>query len=270
MPKRELFALAALPVVVVVVLWLPAWAFFALVFGATAIAGDELLRMARGRGIACGRVLPLLALAGLMAAAWGFGFHGLAVAVVAILMLVPAAHLAHRSGPEGRLAGVAVACLVALFLGVSASSLGWLRSRPAELDNVRFVLFYLGTIWVGDSGAYYVGKRLGRHRMSPRVSPNKTWEGLLGGALATIAAAALLNFLFGVSMPWPELAGVAVILTVVVPVGDLVESQFKRDTRVKDSSSLLPGHGGMLDRTDSLFYAAPWVLGYLLATGLMR
>ncbi len=270
MPTRELFAIAALPIVVVVVVWLPAWAFLAVVAAASVIAGDELLRMARGRGIPCGRGLPLAALAGVMAAAWVFGTAGLTIAATATLMVVPTAHLARRSGPEGRLTGVAVACFAVLFLGVAAASLGWLRLRPSELDNARFVLFYLGTIWIGDSGAYYVGKQFGRHRMSPRVSPNKTWEGLAGGVLATAGGAALLNVLFGVALPWPHVAAVAAILMAVVPVGDLVESQFKRDTQVKDSSSLIPGHGGMLDRTDSLFYAAPWVLGYLLSAGLMR
>ena len=270
MPTRELFAIAALPIVVVVVVWLPAWTFLVVVAAATIIAGDELLRMARGLGISCGRGLPLAALAGLMAGAWVFGTAGLTVAAIAALMVVPTAQLTRRTGPEGSLTGVAVACFAVLFLGVAAASLGWLRLRSSELDNVRFVLLYLGTIWVGDSGAYYVGKWLGRHKMSPRVSPNKTWEGLAGGVLATAAGAALFNVLFGVALSWPHLAAVAAILMVVVPVGDLVESQFKRDTRVKDSSSLIPGHGGMLDRTDSLFYAAPWVLGYLLATGLMR
>ena len=124
-----------------------------------------------------------------------------------------------------------------------------------------------GTIWLGDSGAYYAGRTLGRHKMSPRISPNKTWEGLAGGAVATVIAAIVLGRLLRVGLDWPELVGVAIILAVAAPVGDLVESLFKRDTGVKDSSGLLPGHGGLLDRTDSLLFAAPPVLGFLLLTG---
>jgi phosphatidate cytidylyltransferase len=105
--------------------------------------------------------------------------------------------------------------------------------------------------------------------MSPRVSPNKTWEGLAGSTVTTIVAAAVSKIVFGLPWSWGHTCALAVILAVAAPLGDLVESQFKRDTKVKDSSSLIPGHGGVLDRTDSLLYAAPPVLGYLLAVGLL-
>ena len=88
-------------------------------------------------------------------------------------------------------------------------------------------------------------------------------------SLATFAAAAVSKLVFDLPWSWGHIAALAAILAVAAPVGDLVESQFKRDTKVKDSSTLIPGHGGFLDRTDSLLYAAPPVLGYLLAAGLI-
>jgi len=128
---------------------------------------------------------------------------------------------------------------------------------------------YEAPLRFGDSGAYYVGSRLGRHKMSPRISPNKTWEGLAGGTAATFVAAATLRVVLAVPVPWIHVLAVAAILAVAAPVGDLVESLFKRDAGVKDSSRLFPGHGGALDRTDSLIYPAPAVLGYLMLAGLV-
>jgi len=156
-----------------------------------------------------------------------------------------------------------------LFLGVTGVCLGWLRLWPDPAFAPRLLLLYLGVIWAGDSGAYYAGTRLGRHKMSPRISPNKTWEGLAGGTVVTFAAAALLRVVLAVPLPWIHVLAIAAILAVAAPVGDLVESQFKRDAGVKDSSQLFPGHGGALDRTDSLLYPAPPVLGYLLLVGLV-
>jgi len=173
----------------------------------------------------------------------------------------------HPRSPDGSLNGAAVTAFTVLYLGVTGACLGWLRLVPGDDLGWRLVLLFFGTIWLGDSGAYYVGRRFGRHKMSPRISPNKTWEGLAGGTAATLAAAVALGSLLRVDLPWPVLLGVAVILAVAAPVGDLVESQFKRDTGVKDSSALLPGHGGLLDRTDSLLFAAPPVLALLVATG---
>jgi phosphatidate cytidylyltransferase len=268
LPRRELFALVALPLVVGVIVWLPAWVFLT-VLGAVAVgAGDELLALARRSGIPTYRWLPLACLAGLMAAAWSMGVLGFAWAAAVTLTILPAAQLARRDGPAGSLSAVAVACLAVLYLGLGATCLGWLRLWPEPAAAVRLVLLYLGTVWIGDSAAYYLGTRLGRHRMSPQISPKKTWEGLAAGTVATFLGAAGLRQLLAVELGWPQVAVIAVILAVAAPLGDLVESQFKRDTGVKDSSSLLPGHGGLLDRADSLLYAAPPVVGYLAASGL--
>ena len=105
--------------------------------------------------------------------------------------------------------------------------------------------------------------------MSPRISPKKTFEGLAGGIVTTYAAAAVVSLLLNLGLTAIHVTALATILAAAAPLGDLVESLFKRDSGIKDSSNLLPGHGGFLDRTDSLFYAAPLVLGYLLLTGLI-
>lgn len=269
MPKRELVALVAIPVVVAIIVWLPAWTLLLVLGAAVTVAADELLAMARGAGVACGRWLPLICLVGLMAASWRFGAVGFTWVAVATLMAIPTAQLAHPDRPAGSLSGAAVGAFSVLFLGAMAVSLGWIRLWPAEDFAIRMVLLYLATIWIGDSGAYYVGRRFGRHKMSPRISPNKTWEGLAAGMITAVGAAVILGMILGIELSWPDLTAVAVIIAVATPVGDLVESQFKRDTRVKDSSGLLPGHGGLLDRTDSLLYAAPPVLAYLLLVGLV-
>jgi phosphatidate cytidylyltransferase len=268
-PKRELFAVVALPIVLSIIVWAPPWVFLALVGGAVTIAGDELLGMARTAGYQVFRWLPLACLVGFMTTSWIGGGLGLAWAAAAVLMILPTAQLTRSDAPEGSLAGVSIASFTVLYLGIAGACLGWLRLLPNDDTAVRLILFFLGTIWIGDSGAYYVGSRMGRRRMSPRISPNKTWEGLVGGMMAALVAAAALKHLFGLGLGWPHVAALAGILAVATPVGDLIESQFKRDTGVKDSSKLLPGHGGLLDRTDSLLYCAPPVLAYLLVAGLV-
>lgn len=269
MPKRELLALVAIPIVVGVIVWLPGWVFLAVVAAVVVIAGDEMLGMARGAGIRVGRWPPLVLLGGVLAAAWIWGQTGLAIAATAVLLIVPVLHMARRDAPEGSLAGVGVVSFMVLFLGACGASFGWLRTWPAGDLGIRLVLFYLGTVWIGDSAAYYVGRRFGRHRMSPRVSPNKTWEGLIACTIGTFGAAACLNWAFGVGLEWRHVVPLAAIFAVAAPVGDLVESLLKRDSGVKDSSALLPGHGGFLDRTDSLLFAAPPVLGFLVVAGVV-
>jgi phosphatidate cytidylyltransferase len=267
--QRELVALAAIPVLAATIIWLPAWVFLVILGSAVALACDELLNMDRSAGFAVGRWLPITLIVVLMAVSWAYGPTALAVASVAVLIILPTARLADPRAPEGGLGAVAAESFSILYLGATTACLGWLRLWPGEPDGIKLMLFFLVCIWVGDSGAYYVGKNFGKHKMSPRISPNKTFEGLAGGVLTTFVAAAVAAWALDLDLAPVHVAALAAILAAAAPLGDLVESLFKRDSGVKDSSTLLPGHGGLLDRTDSLVYAAPFVLGYLVVAGLV-
>jgi phosphatidate cytidylyltransferase len=267
--QRELVALAAIPLLAAAIIWLPAWVFLAILAAAVTLACDELLNMARGAGFAVGRWLPLGLVAGVMAASWAWGSTGLAAAVVAVTIVLPTARLADPNAPDGSLGGVAAESFAVLYLGVTTACFGWLRLWPGDPTGIKLLFLFLACIWVGDSGAYYVGKNFGKHKMSPRISPNKTLEGLAGGIVTTFAAAAVAAWALGLEWPLVHIGALAAILAVTAPLGDLVESLFKRDSGVKDSSALLPGHGGLLDRTDSLIYPAPFVLAYLVVVGLV-
>lgn len=268
--KRELFALVAIPILVVTIGWLPAWAFLAILGLATLLACDEYVRLARHAGIVAARWSVLLLVGILLVASWLGGVDGLVISSVAALVILPTIRLARPEAPAGSLAGVAVESFAVLYLGTTAVCLGWLRLWPTEPNGIKLLFFYLASIWLGDSGAYYVGKNFGRHKMAPRTSPNKTVEGLIGGIITTYVAAAVAASVLDLDLSVIHVAALATILAASAPLGDLVESLFKRDSGLKDSSNLLPGHGGFLDRTDSLFYAAPLVLGYLVLTGLVR
>jgi phosphatidate cytidylyltransferase len=130
-------------------------------------------------------------------------------------------------------------------------------------------------LWMNDTGAYCVGSLLGRHKLFPRVSPGKTWEGSIGGALLVVAVAlAIWHFttLYGVNdlgLSAAEWAGMGLVVVVFGTWGDLVESLFKRTLGVKDSGNILPGHGGMLDRFDSSLLAVPAVVVYLYTLTLV-
>jgi phosphatidate cytidylyltransferase len=268
--KRELFALCAIPILIVTIGWAPAWGFLVILAAATLLACDEYLRLARNADIVVGRWSTLVLIGILLVASWLFDVQGLVVAVLTSLVILPTMRLARPESPAGSLAGVAVECFAVLYLGSTAACLGWLRLWPEEPNGTKFLFFFLATIWVGDSGAYYVGKNFGRRKMSPEISPNKTFEGLAGSVVATYVAAAVAAVVLDLGLSAVHVVALATILAAAAPLGDLVESLFKRDSGIKDSSNLLPGHGGFLDRTDSLFYAAPPVLGYLAVTGLIQ
>ena len=266
---REAVALLLAPLILAATVLAPPWAFLLVVGAAVTVAGWELLTMAAAAGHPVLRWPGVVALAAVLGAAWGWGVAGLAVAVTAAAVVLPAAQLGHPATPRGSLAGAAVTLYVAVALGATGAALGWLRTVPRPEVGFRLVLFHLLVIWVGDSGAYYVGRRLGRRPMAPAVSPRKTMEGLAGGIAATFVAAAAARTVLLPQLGWGHAMALAAILAVAAPLGDLVESQLKRDTGVKDSSSLLPGHGGLLDRTDSLLFAAPPVLAYVMLTGCL-
>ena len=127
-----------------------------------------------------------------------------------------------------------------------------------EPHGPRWLLAALALVWAADSGAYFAGRRFGRHKLAPQVSPNKTLEGLAGGVVAALAVALPLGLWAGLAPArLPGLLAVALLATLASVVGDLTESLMKRQAGVKDSGNLIPGHGGMLDRIDAILAALP-------------
>ncbi len=132
-------------------------------------------------------------------------------------------------------------------------------------SDARYVFFLCGIVWCGDTGAYFAGRSLGKHKLAPRMSPNKTWEGAIGGIFASLLGAAALRVFYGNAfMEWPLVIVCSVFGGIFGQLGDLTESSFKRFSGVKDSGKIFPGHGGFLDRIDGLLFAAPiiWFLLY--------
>jgi phosphatidate cytidylyltransferase len=175
------------------------------------------------------------------------------VAAFVWLVVAPA-----RGGPRAAaLAGFAV--LVPAAVGIT-------RLVQIDDDGQALMLFLLILIAAADVGAYFGGRALGRRKLAPRVSPGKTWEGFAAGMLAAMLAAGAGAVLFGRPLvPWLAVCAVVALVSVV---GDLAESMFKRRAGLKDSSALLPGHGGVLDRVDSLTAAGPLFMLGLLALGM--
>jgi len=139
---------------------------------------------------------------------------------------------------------------------------GWTPFHFALLHRLEhgfgYIVFLCTMIAFNDNSAYYIGKFLGKggKQFSPRISPNKTWTGAVGGFVATVAIAIAFRFTVP-HLSYPEVALLAVIVGLCIPVGDLIESAMKRDLKVKDSGALIPGHGGVMDRFDSWIFTAP-------------
>ncbi|MBY0445472.1 MAG: phosphatidate cytidylyltransferase, partial [Burkholderiales bacterium] len=130
------------------------------------------------------------------------------------------------------------------------------------------LLSVLAIAWVADSAAYFSGKAFGKHKLAPQISPGKSWEGVVGGSLGVLIYVYLLPkslFTQGELLPLPYWLVIAIVLTAVSVMGDLLESLFKRQAGIKDSSQLLPGHGGVLDRVDSLLAILPVAAAIYLA-----
>ncbi|MCX7208029.1 MAG: phosphatidate cytidylyltransferase [Proteobacteria bacterium] len=153
--------------------------------------------------------------------------------------------------------------------------LGWALILPAGLALIVLrtagpwaLLSVLAIAWVADSAAYFSGKAFGKHKLAPQISPGKSWEGVVGGSLGVLIYVYLLPkslFTQGELLPLPYWLVIAIVLTAVSVMGDLLESLFKRQAGIKDSSQLLPGHGGVLDRVDSLLAILPVAAAIYLA-----
>jgi phosphatidate cytidylyltransferase len=163
----------------------------------------------------------------------------------------------HRSLPEV-LPAIAVSAGGLVFVVLPFSAV--IRIHGVDLIGRQLLFFTVVLVWVGDTAAYFVGRGIGRWKMAPRISPNKTWAGSIANFLGSLLVAAV--FAYWIKIPTWHMLGMATVGNVAGQIGDLFESAWKRSAAVKDSGAILPGHGGMLDRVDALILAAPAVWYY--------
>lgn len=161
----------------------------------------------------------------------------------------------------------AVSLLGLLYVIIPFASMNFL-AFPGSNGNYshRIILGILILVWLNDTGAYLVGISIGRHRLFERISPRKSWEGAIGGTLITLAASWWMSPLMGM-LSREQWMVLALIVSIFGVFGDLTESLFKRSVNIKDSGTLIPGHGGVLDRMDSILFVMPLAVSYLACTG---
>ena len=151
----------------------------------------------------------------------------------------------------------------AVTLGVVYTFGAWRCAIDLRAINPYWILFALAINWVGDIAAFYVGRSIGRHKLAPRISPGKSWEGSVASMAAAIGMGVAVHAKLGLGLTLPEMIALSMLCNVAGQVGDLAESALKRGSNMKDSGSILPGHGGLLDRLDSSLFTMPVVYYFL-------
>ncbi|HVI07200.1 MAG TPA: phosphatidate cytidylyltransferase [Candidatus Binatia bacterium] len=298
MLKRIATAVVLIPVVLALVLRAPV-PVLAVVAGAIAlITVQEFLKLAEGYGVQPQR-RPTYIVAGALFLALALAASGEApqvslfkfiLGIAGASALAPFVFLTIAMGRRemaGAYPGAAASSFAFAYIALPLAMLVQLRQQWA---GAFWLLYLLLVVWAGDIFAYFVGRSVGRHLMAPRISPKKTWEGAAASLAASVGVGVLLfnhalqissfflrlgliqrrDGMFGLEKPelWPIVA-LTVVLNIAAQLGDLVESLIKRGAGVKDSGTILPGHGGMLDRIDALLFAAP-VLWYYAAWRVMQ
>ena len=250
--KRVLTALALIPAVGWVVLWADFWIFLAILATVACLCYREYNDIAAGYDFGAPGVIGYGA--GLMILFWrDVPFSALVgVTLVALVMVMREKDLAHAL-PRAAL----------LILGIVYIFGCWKCARPLRETSPHWLMYGLMLNWVGDIGAYYVGKPYGKHKLAPRVSPQKSWEGSIASVVTSVIVGTLYLQRFIPTVPLWHAIVLTVAANIAGQLGDLAESAMKRGANVKDSGAILPGHGGFLDRVDSTLFALPVVYAYL-------
>ncbi len=308
--KRVLTAVILIPLVVIALFRTPLWLFTLLVLGVALLAAREYLDIALANGLVPFRRLSYLFVACVFLVTFSLGEmsannYGLSISLTvasfgaaALLLLIASPFLLlvagmRRAEMSRSLPDAATSFLLIPYVALALASMVLVRSYP---NGALFLLFTMLLVWTGDTAAYYVGRAFGKHKLAPRISPGKTWEGTIASTVSAVLVALLLfhfltpiynalsaihliapagytsyRWMAGQATPFPTpplwvVLLFAVCVNVAAQLGDLVESMLKRGGGVKDSGTLLPGHGGVLDRIDALLFAMPvgWFFYYAL------
>jgi phosphatidate cytidylyltransferase len=256
---REITALVASPIAIWIIGWGHPYIFDATVALICVVAMHEFLALGKRKGYD----LPIalcIAIMLIILAAFILPELSVELGMFVALIVIPGSYVVGKKPLEDSLPSSAIAVLGTTYVGLLGGSL--IRLRGDFRDGSKLVFFLLIVVWLGDTAAYYVGRRFGRHKLSPRISPKKTIEGLVGGIGVSILAAAAIHFTFFPTFPLIHAVIAGAILSVAGVIGDLAESMWKRSAAVKDSGTWIPGHGGFLDRFDSIFYTTPILYCY--------
>jgi phosphatidate cytidylyltransferase len=264
--KRILTALVLIPSVLVLVFLGSRWLFTLAVAGVAALAAWEFLGLAEKSGAKPPRAAVMAAVLALFAG--NFEWPDETAAIFGLLSLGLVVYCTFFSDVREMLADVATAILCLVYTGMTLIALPALR-EDTEFNGPSLVAFLLCAIWAGDIAALYVGRSLGKHKMAPTLSPNKSWEGAVGSLAGSLAAAGILLGLSNTLAEWniERLSfhgeawycwlALAALINLAAQAGDLAESAIKRSVGAKDSGTMVPGHGGVLDRIDAMILAAP-------------
>jgi phosphatidate cytidylyltransferase len=263
--KRTLVSLILLPIGIVAIV-LGGWVYSAVILLILGLASWEYVRLFRAGGLQAASVFVV---GGVLALGVGRALDGFDSAPWLISLIILSSmvyHLvAYERGCDQAATDFAITLSGVFYIGWIGAYLISLRNLP---DGMWWVLVVLPAVWFADSGAYLVGSRFGRRKLSPRLSPKKTWEGYLGGIAASVVGGALFAYLWRLGAASPLAitvsrgALIGLVMGIFPTLGDLGESMIKRQVGMKDSGNLLPGHGGAFDRIDSWLWAG--VLGYYL------
>ncbi|MBP2659224.1 MAG: phosphatidate cytidylyltransferase [Firmicutes bacterium] len=266
--RRVLTAVIGIPITIYVIHF-GEWLFAAAILILTLLAWHEFYTMLGNKNIKVFYNLGILMNALILGCAWLGNSQEMTMTLVFATLLCLVNMVV--SGNKFTVADVAFSILGITYIGVGFSHLLLLRYTDSSLYITTSMgtlsmgasylwLAFIGT-WANDTFAYFVGSRFGRHKLCPAISPAKTVEGSIGGLVGSILAITLLGLLF--KLPVSHSITMGIVVGVIAPIGDLAESAIKRFAGVKDSGKLLPGHGGILDRFDSILFTVPIVYYYI-------
>ncbi|MBF0338870.1 MAG: phosphatidate cytidylyltransferase [Nitrospirae bacterium] len=247
--KRLIVAAIVLPLFYCYVMYLPRGFFLFLICLISFISQAEFLAMYKVRD----HQRYLFALLGIIPICMTYKYNDIPTALITVMLaMVLFGRLFVRKYPENALMDIAPYIVSFLYIPVMLSYFIKLMSIGPEI-----VIFLCAVIWGADSFALYAGKTIGRRSLYKQMSPNKTIEGAIAAIIGAVICSALLKAYFALHLSFEKTFLVGIVLALVGIAGDLAESMFKRDANVKDSGSLLPGHGGILDKIDGMLFAAP-------------
>lgn len=276
--KRLIVAFIALPLAYFYITKLPAVYFLFLLIAAAAVAQYEFYSMYKVNallkytGLAFGAV-TLLAFSSQLSLSGESRLVGTALSLrpfdlFAVLFIIMASiRLFLKRNPGSSLLDIAIVTTAVVYIPLLLGYQIYLRNQGAE-----WIIFLYGCVWASDSLAYYMGKGIGGRKLYEAISPNKTVAGAVGSIAGGATGAVILKtvFISSIALPLFAAVGLGIIIGAVTIIGDLVESMFKRDAGVKDSSNIFPGHGGILDKVDGALFAGPVVYWMAMGFGLIK